>query len=147
MMNKKHYKTYLAKTNPAKLKETVELQKNIRLNRGNIADIFDHLLEDSTKTIRGRKTRYNYDIQNSFNQFIHHTVKYLELNCENKTASGMEDAEYEDEDIRRDYGEIYNSFDTNEIFHPNEFTDSDITIIKRTHTKEKPPKRPHTSNI
>jgi len=79
MMNKKHYKTYLEKTNPEKLKESYNLQTKIVNNSFLIESIFDTLLENSKNNLKGEiNTHYNNDIEYSFNNFIQHVLIYIE---------------------------------------------------------------------
>jgi hypothetical protein len=82
MMNKKHYKTYLAKTNPTRLKESRELQHKINEHGVFIEGIFENLLETAKKQLHGKSTNYNHELQHSFDVFIQNAVKYIETEAE-----------------------------------------------------------------
>ena len=91
MMNKRHYKTYLEKTNPSKLKETQILQNKIIKNSIYIETIFDGLLENSKKCIKGQNMRYNNELQRAFYTFIEHSLEYIENENEFETELTPED--------------------------------------------------------
>lgn len=77
MMNKKHYRTYLAKTNPEQLNELLEYQSKIEKYSHHFEKIFTDLLENSKENTQEFSKKYNNDIQNSFKSFIMHCLKYV----------------------------------------------------------------------
>jgi len=104
MMNKKHYRTYLEKTNPQELKESVNLQKKITTHSFLIENIFDNLLENSKNSIKGQTSTYNNEIQRAFNSFIHHVIQYIEESAETVIESTPETMV--EEQLKKDYGEF-----------------------------------------
>jgi hypothetical protein len=104
MMNKKHYKTYLEKTNPEQLKESLHLQNKIASHSFLIENIFDNLLEHSKNSIKGQTSIYNNEIQRAFNSFIRHAIEYIEeteeLDIESTPETIIE------QQLKKDYGEI-----------------------------------------
>jgi hypothetical protein len=80
MMNRTHYKTYLSKKNPNKLKEHRQFQEKIAKYRCQIENIFNDLLCESIIKIHGTNTLYNNDIQKSFDYFIENSLQYIEHN-------------------------------------------------------------------
>jgi hypothetical protein len=103
MMNKKHYKTYLEKTNPTRLKESRNLQNKIIKNSIHIENIFEELLETSKKSIKGQNGRYNNKIQHAFYEFVEHSLQYIENEWENEAEPTPE--EMVQKELMRDYGE------------------------------------------
>ena len=122
MMNKKHYKSYLEKTNPTKLKDSYELQNKIKKNTIFIETIFDELLENSKQKIVG-DNKYNYNIQKSFDTFIQHTLDYIEKS--NSISIETSDTINEIEDI-------------NEIDDINENNDQPINNYTKELSKYSP---------
>lgn len=125
MMNKKHYKSYLEKTNPTKLKNSRELQNKIKKNVIFIESIFDDLLENSKQKIIG-DNKYNHNVQKSFDTFIQHTLDHIEKS--DSISIEMSDATNEIENM-------------NEIEETNENNDQPIN----NHTKELSKYSPLTS--
>lgn len=103
MMNKKHYKTYLEKTNPTRLRESRNLQNKIIRNSIHIENIFEELLETSKKFIKGQNRRYNNKIQHAFYEFIEHSLQYIENEQEDEADPTPE--EIIQKELMRDYGE------------------------------------------
>jgi len=104
MMNKKHYKTYLEKTNPTQLKKSIDLQNKIKCHSFLIENIFDDLLENSKNNIKGQHSNYNNEIQRAFNKFLHHIIEYIE---ETSELNGDPTPEMIVEDqLKKDYGEF-----------------------------------------
>jgi hypothetical protein len=77
MMNKKHYKTYLARTQPDILEESIKLQHKIENYGPYIEEIFHNLLDHSKENIMGVSNLYNNDVQQSFSNFITHSLKHI----------------------------------------------------------------------
>jgi len=108
MMNKKHYKTYLEKTNPTRLRESRNLQNKIISNSIYIENIFEQLLETSKKKIKGQNGRYNNKIQRAFYDFIEHSLQYIENERENEDELVTEDSSIDQrckKQIMLEYGE------------------------------------------
>jgi hypothetical protein len=103
MMNKKHYKTYLEKTNPTRLRESRNLQNKIIRNSIHIENIFEELLDTSKKSIKGQNRRYNNKIHHAFYEFIEHSLQYIENEQENEADPTPE--EVIQKELMRDYGE------------------------------------------
>lgn len=103
MMNKKHYKTYLEKTNPTKLKESRNLQNKIIKNSIYIENIFEGLLENSKKCIKGQNVRYNNEIQRAFYAFVEHSLQYIEN--ENEYENELTPEEIVQKELMKVYGE------------------------------------------
>lgn len=131
MMNKKHYKSYLEKTNPTKLKESYELQNKIKKNTIFIETIFDELLENSKQKIVA-DNKYNYNIQKSFDTFIQHTLDYIEksnsISIETSdTINEIEDIN-EMEDINENNDQPINNY-TKELSKYSPLTSLPYTVI------------------
>jgi len=131
MMNKKHYKSYLEKTNPTKLKESYELQNKIKKNTIFIETIFDELLENSKQKIVA-DNKYNYNIQKSFDTFIQHTLDYIEkynsIYIETSdTINEIEDIN-EMEDINENNDQPINNY-TKELSKYSPLTSLPYTVI------------------
>ena len=123
MMNKKHYNTYLSKTNPNKLKESKELQNKIIEYGPIIENIIYKLLDNSNKNIRGKSTLYNIDIQRSFDVFIQYIIKYIDSNKNN-------DIEETNEDFSTKFIRKYSIKQQNDIYQDIEENDEDQIIIQ-----------------
>lgn len=104
MMNKKHYKTYLEKTNPTQLKNSVNLQRKILTHSFLIESMFDYLLENSKNNIKGQTSNYNNDIQRAFNNFVQHVIQYIEETADVNIEPTPETVA--DEQLKKDYGEF-----------------------------------------
>jgi hypothetical protein len=107
MMNKTHYKSYLEKTNPHKLKEIQNLKEKTTLYEIQLNEVFQHLIENTIVKKHHKKYQYNRDIQKSFELFLTNSIKHIEK-CENEKCDRkinndlMED---EDEDEDEEYNE------------------------------------------
>lgn len=133
MMNKKHYKNYLEKTNPIKLENCRNLQNKIVKNSIFIENIFDILLENSKKTIHGEKVKYNNKIQDAFNDFIEHSLKYVESNQEEELGeenyeenTGDPELKALDRKLKHDYGENYENDYKDNNYYKKDNTDKKI---------------------
>ena len=104
MMNKKHYKTYLEKTNPTQLKNSINLQRKISTHSFLIESIFDSLLKKSINSIKGQTSDYNNDIQRAFNNFVQHVIQYIEETVDVNIETTPETIA--DEQLKKDYGEF-----------------------------------------
>lgn len=96
MMNKAHYKKYLAKTNPEKFIETQEHINKIVKYKHRISNLMNELLEDSCKS--NISAKYTNDINDSFDQFMRTCMKYFELKeLEQNSGGGGKNDEEDDE--------------------------------------------------
>lgn len=87
MMNRNHYKKYLAKTNTVLYQEVQEKMKNVRACSDDIKEMVDTLLEDYVA--HGNFTKYNTDVIQSFEEFMTICMRYIEENP--KEDDGDED--------------------------------------------------------
>lgn len=78
MMNRNHYKKYLAKTNTILYKEVQEKMTNVRACSDDIKEIVDTLLEDFVA--HGSFTKYNTDVIQSFEEFMTICMRYIKEN-------------------------------------------------------------------
>ena len=97
MMNKAHYKKYLAKTNPEKFIETQEHINKIVKYKHRISNLMNELLEDSCKS--NISAKYTNDINDSFDQFMRTCMKYFELKELEQNSGGGGKKDEEDDEI------------------------------------------------
>ena len=83
MMNRSHYKKYLAKQDPHKYQETQEYIAKIKKYRLKITTLMSELFDDSVKSNVSEK--YTRDINDTFNEFLKTCVKHYEI-CELETG-------------------------------------------------------------
>lgn len=77
MMNRSHYKKYLAKQDPNKYQENQEYINKIKKYKLKITNIMLELLDDSVKSNVSEK--YTRDINDTFNVFLKTCVKHFEI--------------------------------------------------------------------
>lgn len=75
MMNRTHYKKYLAKTNVTKYQETQEQIQFMKEHADDIQHITNELLTDFIR--HGDFTQYNTQINTTFGDFLHTCINYL----------------------------------------------------------------------
>jgi uncharacterized protein with von Willebrand factor type A (vWA) domain len=90
MMNRNHYKKYLAKTNTVLYQEVQEKMKNVHACSDDIKEMVEKLLEDYVA--HGNFTKYNTDVIQSFEEFMTICMRYIEENPKN-------DSDHEDSDV------------------------------------------------
>ena len=90
MMNRNHYKKYLAKTNTTMYQEVQEKMKNVDACSDDIKEMVDTLLEDYVA--HGAFTKYNTDVIQSFEEFMTVCMRYIQENP-------IEECDQEDPDI------------------------------------------------
>ena len=90
MMNRNHYKKYLAKTNTLLYQEVQEKVQNVRECSDDIKEMVDTLLEDYVA--HGAFTKYNTDVIQSFEEFMTVCMRYIQENPK-------EECDQEDPDI------------------------------------------------
>ena len=90
MMNRNHYKKYLAKTNTVLYQEVQEKMTNVRECSDDIKEMVDTLLEDYVA--HGNFTKYNTDVIQSFEEFMTICMRYIDENPK-------EDSDCEDSDV------------------------------------------------
>lgn len=78
MMNRNHYKKYLAKTNTVLYQEVQEKMTNVRECSEDIQEMVDTLLEDYVA--HGAFTKYNTDVIQSFEEFMTICMRYIQEN-------------------------------------------------------------------
>ena len=83
MMNRSHYKKYLAKQDPHKYQENQEYIAKIKKYRLKITTLMSELFDDSVKSNISEK--YTRDINDTFNEFLKTCVKHYEI-CELETG-------------------------------------------------------------
>jgi hypothetical protein len=89
MMNRNHYKRYLAKTNTTMYQEVQEKIQNVRTCSDDIKEMVNTLLEDYTA--HGAFTKYNTDVIQSFEEFMTICMRYIQENP--KDESDQEDSD------------------------------------------------------
>lgn len=90
MMNRNHYKKYLAKTNTVLYQEVQEKMTNVRACSDDIKEMVDTLLEDYVA--HGSFTKHNTDVNQSFEEFMTICMRYIKENPK-------EDSDCEDTDV------------------------------------------------
>jgi uncharacterized protein with von Willebrand factor type A (vWA) domain len=90
MMNRNHYKKYLAKTNTVLYQEVQEKMKNVHACSDDIKEMVEKLLEDYVA--HGNFTKYNTDVIQSFEEFMTICMRYIEENPK-------DDSDHEDSDV------------------------------------------------
>ena len=78
MMNRNHYKKYLAKTNTILYQEVQEKMKNVHTCSDDIKEMVDTLLEDYVA--HGNFTKYNTEVIQSFEEFMTICMRYIDEN-------------------------------------------------------------------
>ena len=135
MMNKAHYKKYLAKTNPEKFIETQEHINKIVKYKHRISNLMNELLDDSCKS--NISAKYTNDINDSFDQFMRTCMKYFELKeLEQNGGGGGKNDEEDDETL---FGEM-----SDEPVEGNRIRESQVAettsiwgkAIKKTHNPD-----------
>jgi len=89
MMNKKHYKKYLAKTDISRFQEIQEKMDHLEQARDEITEMTEELFNDIIKCC-GESSKYNTRIQSTFDAYINACLDYI-----NTTAS----SDREDDDM------------------------------------------------
>lgn len=85
MMNKKHYKKYLAKTDISRFQEIQGKMNILEQVRDEITEMTEELLDDIIKFC-GESNKYNTKIQSTFDAYINACLDYI-----NTTSSDNED--------------------------------------------------------
>ena len=85
MMNKKHYKKYLAKTDISRFQEIQEKMNRLDKVRDEISEMTQELLNDIIKCC-GESSKYNTKIQSTFDAYMNACLDYI-----NSTTSDNED--------------------------------------------------------
>jgi hypothetical protein len=91
MMNKKHYRKYLAKTDISRFQELQEKINRIEQERDEISEMTQEMLNDIIKCC-GESSKYNTKIQSTFDAYLNACMEYIN----NKPSPFNED---EDEDM------------------------------------------------
>lgn len=91
MMNKKHYKKYLAKTDISRFQEIQEKMNRIEEVRDEISEMTQEMLNDIIKCC-GESSKYNTKIQYTFDAYLNACMEYIN----NQPSPFHED---EDEDM------------------------------------------------
>ena len=89
MMNKKHYRKYLAKTDISRLQEIQEKMNCIEKVRDEITEMTQEMLTDIIKCC-GESSKYNTKIQSTFDAYLNACLEYI-----NTTTTLIE----QDEDV------------------------------------------------
>lgn len=91
MMNKKHYKKYLAKTDISRFQEIQDKMNRIEEVRDEISEMTQIMLNDIIKCC-GESSKYNTKIQSTFDAYLNACMEYIN----NQPSPFRED---EDEDM------------------------------------------------
>jgi len=75
MMNRTHYKKYLAKTDATKYNQLNDQMLYVREHQDDVQDIVNHLLDDFIR--HGSFTKYNTTIIASFEEFLQSCMQYI----------------------------------------------------------------------
>jgi hypothetical protein len=86
MMNKKHYKKYLAKTDISRFQEIQEKMNRLEQVRDEISEMTQELLNDIIKCC-GESSKYNTKIQSTFDAYMNACLDYINTT----TSSDNED--------------------------------------------------------
>ena len=78
MMNRNHYKKYLAKTNTVLYQEVQDKMKEVQLHSEDILEMVNDLLIDYIS--HGSFTKHNTDVNQSFEEFMTICMRYIEEN-------------------------------------------------------------------
>ena len=81
MMNRQHYKKYLAKTDKNKYEETKKRIQNVQLYQSDIMNMVNVLIQDYISC--GSFSKYNSEINHTFESFMNSTLRHLEENPPN----------------------------------------------------------------
>ena len=76
MMNKKHYRKYLAKTDISRFQEIQEKMNRIEQVRDEITEITQEMLTDIIKCC-GESSKYNTKIQSTFDAYLNACLDYI----------------------------------------------------------------------
>ena len=76
MMNRSHYKKYLANTNPLRYQETQEKTEKIQRNRSAILEITETQLTEFIRHMHS--TKYNTEVSDAFETYMNVCLKYLD---------------------------------------------------------------------
>ena len=76
MMNKKHYKKYLAKTDISRFQEIQEKMNRLDQVRDEISEMTQELLNDIIKCC-GESSKYNTKIQSTFDAYMNACLDYI----------------------------------------------------------------------
>jgi hypothetical protein len=76
MMNKKHYKKYLAKTDISRFQEIQEKMNRIEQVRDEITEMTQEMLNDIIKCC-GESSKYNTKIQSTFDAYLNACLDYI----------------------------------------------------------------------
>ena len=76
MMNKKHYKKYLAKTDISRFQEIQEKMNRLEQVRDEISEMTQELLNDIIKCC-GESNKYNTKIQSTFDAYMNACLDYI----------------------------------------------------------------------
>ena len=88
MMNKKHYKKYLAKTDHFRFQETQEKMNHIQQVRDEISEITNEMLSDIIKCC-GKSSKYNTKIQSTFDDYLNACLDYINTTSNNEEDEDM----------------------------------------------------------
>ena len=92
MMNKKHYKKYLAKTDITRFQELQEKMNRIKQVRDDITEMTQEMLDDIIKCC-GESSKYNTKIQSTFDAYLNACMEYI------NTTKISPEHEHEDENM------------------------------------------------
>lgn len=76
MMNRSHYKKYLAKTDTNRFQETQEMIQQVREMHESIVQVVDELLTDFIQ--HGNFTKHNTQVNRSFETFLKECIRYIQ---------------------------------------------------------------------
>ena len=76
MMNRSHYKKYLANTDAVRFQETQEKTAKIALARDNIREMTDTLLGEFIRHMHS--TKYNTEVSDAFENYMNTCLVYLD---------------------------------------------------------------------
>ena len=81
MMNRQHYKKYLAKTDKSKYEETKKRIQTLQIFQSDIANMVNELIQDYISC--GSFSKYNSEINHTFESFMNSALRHLEENPPN----------------------------------------------------------------
>jgi hypothetical protein len=81
MMNRQHYKKYLAKTDKSKYEETKKRIQTLQIFQSDIVNMVNELIQDYISC--GSFSKYNSEINHTFESFMNSALRHLEENPPN----------------------------------------------------------------
>uniref|UniRef100_A0A6C0HV25 Uncharacterized protein n=1 Tax=viral metagenome TaxID=1070528 RepID=A0A6C0HV25_9ZZZZ len=81
MMNRHHYKKYLAKTDKSKYEETKKRIQTLQIFQSDIVNMVNELIQDYISC--GSFSKYNSEINHTFESFMNSALRHLEENPPN----------------------------------------------------------------